>query len=248
MALLDTGVRYAEPSDVERFIRNKSFDASSDPAAEEVKQLLLEASDDVDKRARRAWRLRERSGLVRSVEFGHAIESVFKRRRRRTSRHGFVKPVNQWGTVNLDRARVTSIERVEALLPDTTKDLTPEKGRDGAWWVDERQGTLYVNANEFAVGPLRGSGLVKPAKVEVTYRYGVDEQGGTSTEAVSESVPDRIKKATSKLVAAELLETDQYGSIVPSGPEDVPSQSSAAERLRAQAEDAIDSYRIKKVM
>ncbi len=248
MALLDTGVRYAEPSDVERFVRNKSFDASSDPTESTVQAMLLEASDDVDKRARRAWRLRERSGLVRSVEFGHDIESAFSRRRRRSSRHGFVKPINKWGIVNLDRARVTSIESLVALQPEDTEDITANEGRDGDWWLDERQGTLYIDANTFMVGPIRGSGLLEPARVEVTFRYGTDEQGGTSTEAVSDSVPPRIQRATAKLVAADLLDSDQYGSIVASGPENVPDQSTAAARLREQAHEAIDSYRIKKVM
>lgn len=246
MALLDTGVRYAEPSDVERFIRNKSFDASSDPTESEVQQMLLEASDDVDKRARRAWRLRERTGLVRRVEWPHDIEAAHQRRGRRSSRHGFVRPINKWGVVNLDRARVTSVENVDALLPESTETLTDE-GRDGDYWVDERAGTLHVAAENFMVGPLRGSGLLKPARVEVDFRYGTDEQGGTNTEALSDSVPPTVQRATAKLVAADLLETDQYGSMVASGPEDVPSQSTASERLRSEAWDAIDSFRIKKV-
>ncbi len=248
MALLDTGVRYAEPSDVERFVRNKDFDASSDPTQTEVQQMLLEASDDVDKRARRAWRLRERSGLVRTVEFSRAVEAAHQRRRRRSSRHGFVQPLDKWGIVNLDRARVTSVESLKLLLPESTEDVTANEGRDGDWWLDERQGSLYIDANTFMVGPIRGSGLIDPARVEVTYRYGEDEQGGTDTEALSQSVPDRIRRATAKLVAADLLDSDQYGSMVASGPENVPDQSTAAQRLRDQAHEAIDSYRIAKVM
>lgn len=248
MTLLDTGVRYAEPSDVERFVRNKDFDASSDPTQQQVQDMLLEASDDVDKRARRAWRLRERSGLVRSVEFGHDIEASYRRRSRRTSRHGFVTPINKWGVVNLDRARVTSVENLTVLLPEASEDITANRGRDGDWWLDERQGTLYVAAESFMVGPLRGGGLLDPARVEVTFRFGTDEQGGTNTEALSTSVPPRIQRATAKMVAADLLDSDQYGSVVASGPENVPDQSTAAARLREQAENAIDSYRIKKVM
>lgn len=248
MALLDEGVRYADPSDVERYIRNKSFDASSDPTKSEVQQMLLEASDEVDKRARRAWRLRERTGLVRKVEFSHDIEASHRRRKRRTSRHGFVRPIDKWGQVNLDRARVLSIERLVVLLPESTEDITANEGRDGDWWLDERQGTLHVAAENFTVGPLRGSGLLRPARVEVDFRYGKDEQGGADTAALSNSVPGTIRRATAKLVAAELLNTDQYGSMVASGPENVPDQSSAAERLRNEAMEAIDKYRIKKVM
>lgn len=248
MALLDTGVRYAEPSDVERFVRNKSFDANSDPTQSQVEQIILEASDEVDKRARRAWRLRERSGLVRTVEFSGEIESAYQRKHRRSSRHGFVKPLDKWGVVNLDRARVTSIESLKVLLPESTEDITANEGRNADWWLDERAGTLYVDAENFQVGPLRGSGMVKPARVEVTYRYGEDEQGGTNTSALSQSVPAAVRRATAKLTAADLLDTDQYGSMVASGPENVPDQSSAATRLREQALDQVDSYRIKKVM
>lgn len=248
MALLDTGVRYAEPSDVERFVRNKEFSASGDPTQDEVQEMLLQASDDVDKRARRAWRLRERTGLVRQVEWPREVEAAYTRRRRRTSRQGFVKPLNKWGVVNLDRARATSIESLVALLPEDENDITANEGRDGDWWLDERQGTLYIAAENFTVGPTRGSGLIKPARVEITFRFGVDEQGGTDTEAVSDSVPPRIRRATAKLVAADLLDSDQYGSMVASGPENVPDQSTAASRLREQAYEAIDSYRIAKVL
>lgn len=248
MALLDTGVRYAEPSDVERFVRNKTFDANSDPTQSQVQQMLLEASDDVDKRARRAWRLRERADLIRNVEFSRDIEAAHQRRRRRTSRHGFVRPLDKWGLVNLDRARVTSIESLTLLLPESTEDITANEGRDSDWWLDAREGTLYVAAENFMVGPLRGSGLIEPARVQVTFRYGEDEQSGANTEALSTSVPPRIQRATAKLVAADLLDSDQYGSVVASGPENVPDQSTAASRLREQAHEAIDSYRIAKVM
>lgn len=248
MALLDTGVRYAEPADVERYIRNKDFDASSDPSKSQIRQMILEASDEVDKRARRAWRLRERSGLVRTVEFSHSIESAFQRQRRLQSRHGFLKPIDHWGIVMLDRTHVLSVESLKILLPESTEDITDDKGRDGSWWIDERQGTLYVDSREFQVGPLHGAGLIDPARVEVTFRHGKDEQGGDDTEALSESVPPAIRRATAQLVAADLLDTDQYGSLVASGPENVPDQSSAAQRLRNEAYDAIDNWRKKTVL
>lgn len=248
MTLLDTGVRYADTGDVERFIRNKTFDSSSDPTESVVQQMLLEASDEVDKRARRAWRLRERAGLIRDVNFSHNIKSAYKRRYRRSRRSGFVQPLDKWGVANLDRARVTSIESLEVLLPESTEDITAEEGRDGDWYLDERAGTLRVTAERFKVGPLRGSGLLQNPQVRVTFRYGEDEQGGTGTEARSQSVPPSIRRATAKLVAADLLETDQYGSIVASGPENVPDQSSAAQRLRDEAQSTIDQYRIKKVL
>jgi hypothetical protein len=247
MGLLDTGVRYADPADVERFVRNKSFDATSDPTKGEVQEMLLEASDEIDKRARRAWRLRERDGLVRSVEWPREVERAYQRRRRRSSRHGFVDPIDKWGVVSLDRARITSITSLTALLPESSSDITGNEGRNADWWVDERAGTLYVDANVFMVGPTRGSGLISPARVDVTFRYGVDEQGGSSTEAVSQSVPPGIRRAAAKLVAADLLDSDQYGSVVASGPENVPDQSTAAARLREQAYEQVDSYRIRKV-
>jgi len=247
MALLDTGVRYADPGDVGRFVRNKEFSATSDPTVGQIQQMLLEASDEVDKRARRAWRLRERGGLVRTVEWPREVERAYQRRRRRSSRHGFVEPIDKWGVVNLDRARVTSIESLTALLPESSEDITANEGRDADWYLDERAGTLHVDASTFMVGPIRGSGLIDPARVEVTFRYGEDEQGGTNTEALSQSVPPAIRRATAKLVAADLLDSDQYGSVVASGPENVPDQSTAASRLREQAYDQVDSYRIKKV-
>ena len=246
--ILDTGVRYAEPADVSRYIRNKDFSSSSDPTETAVRQILLEVSDQVDKHTNRAWRLRRAEGLYRTVQWPREIEAAFKRRRRRTSRHGFVQPIDKWGLVNLHHTRIHEITNLTALLPEDSVDLTPERGRDGDWWLDSRQGTLYVDASAFMVGPLRGSGLIDPARVEVDYEYGEDEQGGTDTEAVSQSVLPSVRRATAKLAAAELLETDQYGSLVASGPENVPDQTQAAQRLREQALDTLDKHRIGKVM
>jgi hypothetical protein len=246
--LIESGVTYATPADVSRYVRNKEFSPNSDPTESEVRDLLLEASNTVDKRTRRAWRLRERREAILRVEWPHDIEAAHQRRRRRSTRHGFVRPLNKWGIVNLDRARIHEVTRVVALLPEDETEITSEQGRDGAWWYDGRQGAIYVGAEEFMVGPLRGSGLLDPARLEVDFQYGNEEAGGTTQEAVSDAVPADLRTATAKLVAADLLESDQYGSMVASGPEGVPDQNQAAQRFRDQAHQAIDTYRIKKVM
>lgn len=248
--LLDEGVRYAEASDVARYVRNKEFDSSSDPTQAEVEQLLLEISEDVDKRTRRAWRLREVNGLHRTLDFDQSVESPHRRRRRVNSRHGFVRPIRRWGIANLPHPRIVSVESLEVLMPESAEDITSEQGRDGHWWLDNRSGTLRVDLDQVTVGPIHGNGIIQPAKVRVTYRYGRDEnaEGQDTTEAVSSSVPGDVRRATAKLAAAELLDTDQYGSVVASGPENVPNQSAAAERLRASAEETIQGYSHKKVL
>lgn len=248
--VLDEGTRYAEASDVARYVRNKTFDGSSDPTQTEVEQMLLEASDEVDRRTNRAWRLREVTGADRKVEFSHDVESAHRRRRRTSSRHGFVRPIERWGVVNLKHAGIASIESLTVLRPEDSEDITANEGRDSDWWLDYSNGTLHVDVNQFTVGPIYGAGVIQPARVRVSYRYGNDQNatGQDTTSAVSEDVPPAIRRATAKLVAAELLETDQYGSVVASGPENVPSQTAASERLRSDADEAIGRWRHLKVM
>lgn len=248
--LLDTGTRYADASDVERYIRNKTFDGSSDPTQTEVEDMLLEASDEVDRRTNRAWRLREMTDSEREVRFGHDVKSAQRRRRRHSSRHGFVRPLERWGAVNLKHPHVTSIDSLTVLLPRGSNDITANEGRNSDWWCNYANGTLHLDVSVFMVGPIYGAGVLNPARVRVSYKYGRDQNatGQDSTSAVSADVPDDVRRATAMLVAADLMDTDQYGSLLASGPEDVPSQSTAAQRLRDRADAALGRWRHRKVV
>jgi len=245
--LQDTDLRYATASDVERYIRNKSFDGSSDPTKTEVEAMLSEASERIDRMTRRSWRERLVSSRTFEVEFHHTTESAFQRRRRRAGRHGALRKAAEWGKVYFPHMNVLPIDSaqgdsIEIIQPNDVKDITADEGRDAKWYLDERKGVLEVDASEFVWGPIRGQGMVQDPRIEVTYRYG-QTSDDTDGDNVPDDLPPSITEACAKFVAADLIDTDSYGSVVASGPENTPDQSSAASRLREQANETVARYR-----
>lgn len=248
---LTDDVPYAEVSDVEKYVRNKTFDTTSDPTESEVAAMIDEASEEVDSRTGRAWRTRTVSDRELRVNFSHKQERQSTSRRRYPAATGsrgqtFTTAVSPRGVVNLPNPQVRSIDSAQGdsivvLNRDSTTDITANEGRDvdEGWVLDERHGILYVDIENYLRGPLWGTGLSDRPLVRVTYRYGTDEAGND----VSQSVPADIKRATAQLVAADLIETDQYGKVIASGPEGAPDQNQAAQRLRESANSTIDRYR-----
>jgi len=248
--LLDDQTQYCTTGDVERYVRNKSFDTSSDPTESQVQAMVLDQSEEVDDYTRRAWRERKVADRQVDVEFDSSVEGALERKRRNRSTHGFLNPIEEWGLVFLPHQHVTDLnlaqgDTLEIFLQDTVNDITGDGGtraEDSKWYLDNRKGVLYVDASEFLVGPVHGSGMVVNPQVHITYRYG---QSSSDTDAnnVPDSIPRAVRMATAKLVAADLINTDQYGAVIASGPENTPDQSSAASRLREQAWDALKRYR-----
>lgn len=248
-------VRYAQPTDVETYIRNKSFDGSSDPTKTEVERVLDSMTERVDTLTGRAWRTRKVADRELAVKFSHR-QRFFSATRRRFPASGggprgrvFTRTVPQRGVVTLPHPQVRSIDsnagdKVVVLNETSTTDITANEGRDQdeGWVLDERHGLLHIDIENFLVGPLEGSGLAHRPQVRVTYRYGTDESS-PSTAGLSDSVPPDIREAVAMLTASKLLSTDQYGDLVVSGPENVPDQNQAAQNLREEAMENIMRYK-----
>jgi len=252
--LVDSDAVYCSPDDVERYIRNKDFSATSDPTLSQVKDMIADATSSVEDETRRYWRTRKTADRILDVEFHHTSESSLERRRRRSSRHGFLNPIDEWGKAFLPHMHLQEIDnaqgdKVEVFLQDGVQDITTDGGtrsEDSKWYLDTRKGVLYVDVSEFLVGPVRGSGKAVNPRVRLTYRIG--QTSALDGDNVPEEIPRAVRMATAKLVAADLIDTDQYGAMLSSGPENTPDQSTAAQRLREDAWDELTEYRVSKVM
>jgi hypothetical protein len=217
--------------------------------------MILGVTEDVDDHTRRAWRERRVAERELSVELDHTLDSAFERKRRVTTAHGYLNPVERYAQVFLPHQHIRPVTAAEddsvmVLLPEETRDITAEGGdrsEESEWYVDNRTGVLYVKASQFRAGPIRGSGMIQNPRVRVSYRYGRVSEDADS-DGVPDALPRAVRTATAKLVAADLIDTDQYGSMLGSGPENTPDQSQAAQRLRDTAFDALDRYRDSKVM
>lgn len=95
-----------------------------------------------------------------------------------------------------------------------------EQGRDNDYWINGPDGILYIYRRQFFFDRYQS--------VKVTYRYGKDD------------VPHDIQAATAKLTAANLIRTDLYGDLLPTGA-DLPSPNNMAESLEEQAMKAISN-------
>ena len=253
--LVDESVQYCTTGDVERYIRNKSFDATSDPTESEVQEMILGASERVDDFTRRAWRERRVSDRQEAVEMTHELRSSFQRKRRASTSRGFLRPIERWVEVYLPHMHVLDIDAGESdqiliLEPEDTTDITADGGsrsEDSEWYLDNRKGVLYIDATNYRVGPVRGSGMIRDPKVRVSYRYGITSDD-TDGNNVPDDLPQDIRTATAKMVASDLIVSDTYGAALASGPENTPDQTTAAERLRTQAEETLADYKDTRVM
>ncbi|AGM11207.1 hypothetical protein M197_gp42 [Haloarcula hispanica tailed virus 2] len=253
--LVDDTVQYCTTDDVERYIRNKSFDGTSDPTATEVDDMILGASEEVDDFTRRAWRTRKVAERELEVQMDHSVESAFERKRRLNSPQGFLTPIRHWVQVYLPHQHIINIDsgqgdEILVLEPESTNDITADGGtrsEDSEWYLDGRKGILHIDPTNFRVGPVRGAGMIQDPSVRVTYRYGLTSSD-TDADNVPDDLPRAVRTATARLVAADLIDSDQYGAVLASGPENTPDQSTASQRLREEAWDALQRYRDSPVM
>lgn len=114
-----------------------------------------------------------------------------------------------------DKLEIYDGSNWEEWLSDSSKI----EGRDEDYWLNEVDGMLYLY--------LLPLGFDRYRRVRVTYRYGED------------TVPPDIQKATAMLTAVDLIRTDIYGDLLPTGG-DSPSPDAMAENLEKQADRILE--------
>lgn len=256
-------VPYAEPSDIlDRYIRNR--DSFTDPGEATVYSMLLDRTDMVDSETGRAWRRRRVENSTRAtLKFSAKQKNPRKRKRARTRTGGGrrrlspQRRIDPWVDATLSFHDIHDVEELVVVRGRETEDITSEGPTDlqndpgpvdgGEWWIQPDRGRLKVDLTKFVRGErsITGRLVTDDASLRVTYVYGFDESGNVISGGMndpSDSVPGDIRDAVAKLVAADIAETDQYGSIFreSSGEAEL---SDTAENLRQDALDEINSYR-----
>lgn len=210
----DSDVGYCDTSDVTRFFRviEGDFSQSTDPTKQEVEELILEVSDEIDRYTGHAWRERKVENEYHDLDetpyyFGSGTPIKLGKRE-------IVTP--------LDSAEGDKLELwTGSEYQDWAADDSKEEHRNGHYWIDETNGLLYVYR--------RWSTWSEPA-LRISYRYGNQQ-----------NVPRDVKNACARLVAAELLWTDQYSDLLPAGNDGAPDASTAAETLEDRAYEKLDN-------
>lgn len=148
---------------------------------------------------------------------------------------------------------------VEVRVGRSTNDITDDPGiENGSYYVKDGRGRLMVDLSAITITGVSSYGrlISDDADALVTYRYGTDESNAASgydqtlneqdannnNYARTENTPEDIRRSVAKLVAADLFQTDQYGTILPATGEEQ-SPDDAATDLRSEAMDTISEHR-----
>lgn len=255
-------VPYATPDDIlNRYIRNR--DEFTDPGEETVYSMLLDRSDFIDDRTGKAWRRRRvEHDTTPEVKFSPNQKSPRKRRRGRMERGGGrrrlspQRQIDPWVDAQLPVLNVQDIEKLQVVRGRNTEDITDEGPSDisdgpepdNFWWIQADRGRLKIDLRKFVRGERSISGrlVVEDVAVIVSYVYGFDESDNVTEDGSmndpSDSVPGSLSDACSKLVAADIAETDQYGSLFRESSGDVELSDTAA-NLRQEAMKEIREHR-----
>lgn len=257
-------VPYASPEDVLYYVRNR--DELTDPGREQVYSALLDRSDFVDDRTRKAWRRRRVENSTKAeVKFSSRQKNPRQRRRAKQrgrgggrSRLSPQRQVEPWVDAQLSFHDIHSVEELVVIRGRNVEDITDEGPNDlqenpgpregDRWYILSDRGRLKVDLRKFIRGErgISGRMITADTGLRVSYTYGFDESGqvndGDAENDPSESVPGGISDAVAKLVTADIMETDQYGSLFRESSGDV-ELSDSASNLRQEAMDEIADHR-----
>jgi len=150
---------YCEPSDVKRYFRieegftSETSQDPTNPTLEQVEELILEWSDEIDNRTKHAWRERQVKEEYHDLDdtpyyFGSGTPiKLYKRH------------IKEFDETKGDKLEIWDGSEWEDWVSDPSKDY----GRNQEFWLDKTNGLLYIYR--------RYATWSEPA-VRVTYRYG----------------------------------------------------------------------------
>lgn len=221
---------YCSPDDVANFFDKFSgpdgsttfsggFGTDTNPTASEVEMYIEEQTEWIEEQTGHAWRAKrvenETMDLSRAYYFNAGTPFQLMHRDIR----------------DLDPAKGDKLEvfagSIESGDDDgyenwlTNPDYTAGRN-EGDYWVNNEEGKVYIYK--------AGYFFDRYKYLRVTYRYG------------KENVPAAIRNACAKLVAADLLRTQQFRVTNP-GSEEAPDPTKVAESFQEQAEKRLETYK-----
>lgn len=210
---------YCDPNDdvavfFEKFdeFKGKDDPDKTNPTLEEVQQRIMAESEWIDHHTGHAWRPRQVTNEFHNFEDTYYWRSGMP-----------IKLQKRDIRTPLDEGEGDKIEFWQGdSYNEWVSDPSKDEGRDGDYWVNESEGFLYVFR--------RAIFFKRHKELRVSYRYG------------KEQVPQAVRDACARRVAAFFLEAQQYRMTVP-GNEEGPDPMSVAERWRELAKQTLQPYR-----
>lgn len=203
---------YCGVSDVAKYFRKEgAFGTDDNPSQSQVKEMIEDRSAYIDRQTRRAWRENKVVNETKRFDTRYRWDA------------GRPVMLNKLDVISpLDSAEGDKLEIWEGSdWHDWVADTSLSEGRDGNYWLDPSMGQLFVYK--------RFTWHSKP-QIRVSYRYG-REVTDSDSDNVPDDLPRDIREACAKLVAIDLVASDQHSQLLPGG-DGGPSPESAMENWR----------------
>ena len=192
------------------------FTDSTNPTEDEVVMLIEEQTEYIEQHTGHAWRPKRVEGELMDLDKAYYFNSG-------TPFQLMHRDIRELDPDKGDKLLVYTGGDGNDGYNNWLTDPAQTQGRtNGDFWVNEEQGTLYLYK--------AGYFFDRYNFIEVTYRYG------------KEKVPASIRNACAKLVAADLLRSQQYRITNP-GSEEAPDPTNVAESYQEQAMKRLDKYK-----
>jgi hypothetical protein len=220
---------YCTPDDVAVFFDKYSgpngdpvfsdgFGPDTNPTEGEVIMLIEEQTEYIEQYTGGAWRAKRIENELKNLDMTYYFNA------------GTPFQLMNRNVRDLDGDKGDKLEIFEGSIgqgsegyTDWLQDPDETEGRnEGDYWLDNTTGKLYIYK--------AGYFFDRYKYLRVTYRYGKDK------------VPASIRNACAKLVAADLLRSQQYRVSTP-GSEGSPEELQTAEAYQEQAMKRLDKYK-----
>ncbi|MFA5407125.1 MAG: hypothetical protein WC307_07235 [Candidatus Nanoarchaeia archaeon] len=187
----ELSVTYCTPSDVSRLLQVPEFggDGATKPSLEDVQNFILEAQDEFDCATKHAWRSTTVTDEYHDIDQLNYVPGL-----------GWPIYLQHHTIRALASASGDKLEVFDGSSwvdwLDASNNYT--EGRDEDFWVNYTDGILYIRS-------LNANTSFRKQSVRLTYRYG------------ETTVPREVKKAVSKMVAIDILTSNDRTILVPEG-------------------------------
>lgn len=203
---------YCDPIDVASYFdKYDVFDTDTNPSEQEVRRRIAGESNWVDTHTGHAWRERT------VQEEYHDLSGLYRWQSGTPISLG-MRDIR----TPLDSAKDDKLEVWDGSnWIDYVSNTDYKEGRNEDFWIEDSIGMLYLYRRYVFSDRHR--------EIRLTYRYG------------KQNVPQDIRDAVAKRVAATFLESQQYRVTTPEN-DDGPNAEKVAETWREQTEKDVDKY------
>lgn len=228
--VIDNNTLYCDVQDVSRYLRGYNINSSTNPSETEVESFIEARTEYIESQLDTAFRTVSNKNVPKEADLSYDQKRDRLRRRSARRADNILNPVadDRITKINLPNDRIKSLEKLVTKTQRGERDILSNTDK---WDLTKRNGTIRIDIDQFkdtSTGKF-GENRFRDARIITTYIYG------------RERIPKDIQEACAKLVIADLVNSDQYGEILPNQTDSVePNQY--AQRMKDDAHEILSKY------